>query len=382
MRRFTAATVAMWFLPFVLLASDGPAPTDVPQIPLCMIGDSITWAGEGDYWRQYLLEQLPALAFVGTHTAKLGYSHAGEGGNSTHRVLLRLGDIPDCPYYSLHIGTNDNSIKDASAIETHAVATADRIIAIVQGLLKKPSVRKVFLCSILPCETANPLRDKTNSATNVVLRRKMAAFPKGKVVWVELEKPVRAIENWGPMIQLHPTREGYKVLAKLLADAIAAGLGVKDRAAVPKPRPGCGVRVENLWEGGSNGRTRAPVIAGWYSASFDVVRVDGPKAAVTIRGEIPPAKDSKTAQHPLSRSFPVAPKDAGKRVTVNFFTEYEGYKYTRSPLTMTTTGCEIAKILIEKQRPSAKASTYGQGSYVDITTPPQPGELVERPSAP
>ena len=379
MKRLTSATVALWFLASVLSASDGTAPTDVPQIPLCMIGDSITWAGEGDYWRQDLLEQLPALAFVGTHTAKLGYSHAGEGGNNTRVVLARLGDIPDCPYYSLHIGTNDNNLKDAAELESHAAATADRILAIVEGLLKKPSVRKVFLCSILPCQTENPLRDRTNAATNVVLRQKMAALPKDKVVWVELEKPVRAIENWGPMIKLHPTQEGYKVLGKLLADAIAAALGVQDRAAAPKPRPGCGVRVENLWDGGSNGHTRAPVIAGWYTASFDVVHTAGPKATVTIRGELPPAKDPKTVQHAFNQSFPVASGDAGKRVTVNFFTEYEGYKYTRSPLTLTTAGCEVTKTLVEKRRPSGKASTYGQGSYLDTTTPPQPGELVERP---
>lgn len=60
--------------------------TTPPQVPLCMIGDSITWAGDGDYWRQYLVEQMPTLAFVGTHSAVLGYSHAGEGGNSTVQV--------------------------------------------------------------------------------------------------------------------------------------------------------------------------------------------------------------------------------------------------------------------------------------------------------
>jgi hypothetical protein len=53
------------------------AATSPQQIPICMIGDSITWAGKGDYWRKYLLELLPRLAFVGTHSAVLGYSHAG-----------------------------------------------------------------------------------------------------------------------------------------------------------------------------------------------------------------------------------------------------------------------------------------------------------------
>ena len=75
------------------------------QIPICMIGDSITWAGNGDYWRKYMIERIPSLAFIGTHTAVLGYSHAGEGGNSTEAVLKRMKDIPDCPYYSAPITT-------------------------------------------------------------------------------------------------------------------------------------------------------------------------------------------------------------------------------------------------------------------------------------
>ena len=75
-----------------------------------MIGDSITWSGKGDYWRKELFEIIPRLAFVGTHTGTLGYSHAGEGGNSTGSVINRLAMIPNCPYYSLLIGTNDTGV--------------------------------------------------------------------------------------------------------------------------------------------------------------------------------------------------------------------------------------------------------------------------------
>jgi hypothetical protein len=64
------------------------------QIPLCMIGDSITWAGKGDHWRKELLKRMPNLAFIGTHSAVFGYSHAGEGGDSTGRVLRRIKNIP------------------------------------------------------------------------------------------------------------------------------------------------------------------------------------------------------------------------------------------------------------------------------------------------
>jgi len=126
------------------------------QVPLCMIGDSITWWNHGDTWRQYLLEHIPTLAFVGTHTARLGYSHAGEGGNSIDRVIARISDIPDCPYYSLLIGTNNNSVKNAADIPICAAKSAEKIEELVKLLLAKPAVKTVFLGSILPCHTNNP----------------------------------------------------------------------------------------------------------------------------------------------------------------------------------------------------------------------------------
>ena len=116
------------------LPAAAQAPTEPPQIPLCMVGDSITWAGDGDLWRAYLLEEIPALAFVGTHSARLGYSHAGEGGNSTSQVLARLEDIPDCPNYHLMIGINDSAAaQSAEQVDEVAAGTAGRIIEIVSG---------------------------------------------------------------------------------------------------------------------------------------------------------------------------------------------------------------------------------------------------------
>ena len=80
------------------------------QALLCMIGDSVTWAQAGDHFRGEFLKLFPQLAFVGTHTGILGYSHAGEGGDSSRRLLTRVNDperIPDAPYYHLLIGVND-----------------------------------------------------------------------------------------------------------------------------------------------------------------------------------------------------------------------------------------------------------------------------------
>ena len=341
------------------------AATSPQQIPVCMIGDSITWAGKGDYWRKYLLELFPRLAFVGTHTAVLGYSHAGEGGNSTGRVLGRIKAIPDCPYYSLLIGTNDTGVKDKAKSPARAKRTAKRIQKIVLELLKKKGVKKVFLCSILPCHTSNPLRDSTNSATNVILRKEFdSVFPKDKVVWIEFEKPIRAVKNWAPKIKLHPTLEGYKIVAEIHANAIAKALGVKDMSAKAVVKAGTGVRVNNLWDAKSNS-TKNALIAGWYTLSFTVQSCSD-KASVTLKGG-----DS------FAKTFKVAASDKGKRLSFNFFTGYEGYGYNRSGMTISLKGCKIDKILLEKRRPSGKASTYGKGIYIDSKSKASPGELIE-----
>ena len=341
------------------------AATSPQQIPVCMIGDSITWAGKGDYWRKYLLELFPRLAFVGTHTAVLGYSHAGEGGNSTGRVLGRIKAIPDCPYYSLLIGTNDTGVKDKAKSPARAKRTAKRIQKIVLELLKKKGLKKVFLCSILPCHTSNPLRDSTNSATNVILRKEFdSVFPKDKVVWIEFEKPIRAIKNWAPKIKLHPTLEGYKIIAKIHADAIAKALGVKDMSAKAVAKPGTGVRVNNLWDAKSNS-TKNPVIAGWYTLSFTVLN-GSEDASITLEGG-----DS------FAKTFKFAASAKGKRLSFNFFTGYEGYGYNRSTLTMSLKGCKVDKVLLEKRRPSGKPSTYGKDIYIDSKSKASPGELIE-----
>jgi lysophospholipase L1-like esterase len=342
--------------------------TEPPQVPLCMIGDSITWAGEGDYWRLYLLEHLPNLAFVGTHSAVLGYSHAGEGGNSTHAVLARLADIPDCPNYHVLIGTNDGSSADEARQQELAQACADRIVKIVQGLLAKPSVQRVFLGSILPCQTNKPERDATNGRVNSILRPQIATlFPDGKVVWIEYEQPIRAIENWGPMILLHPTKPGYEVVARIMAEAIRAELKVPDEIASPAVQPGAGVRVVNLWEGET---TTQPIIAGWYTMSFDVKTVgpNGGSIALTGAGE---------GDKRMKLSFAIPADSAGQRLTWNFMTGYAGYGYTTGPLTMSLTGGTLERIVLERKRPSGLASPYGTGCYLDSTSPIKPGELVE-----
>jgi hypothetical protein len=202
------------------------------------------------------------------------------------------------------------------------------------------------------------------------------------VVWVEYEQPIRRLDGWEPMIRLHPTPDGYHVIAKILADTIAAALGITDPTQVPVPQPGCGVRVENLWQSEpAPGQTRAPVIAGWYTLSFDVLEVTGEHPSLTAipvagqEAKTPPATATKPPQ-----PMPIPDANPGKRVALEFFTGYEGYGYTRAALQLQPARCRISRILFEKRRPSGQASVYGDGSYLDTTTPPSPGEPLELPA--
>lgn len=340
------------------------------QIPLCMIGDSITWAGEGDCWRKSLLEEFPGFAFIGTHSAKFGYSHAGEGGNSIQAVLSRINEIPDCPCYSLLIGTNNGGVRDESKIPEKASQNAEGIKNIVLELLKKRGVEKIFLCSILPCFTDNPLRDKTNSEVNKILRSEFekGSFPADKVVWVEFEEPIRKIPGWEKIIKLHPTPEGYKIIAKIHADTITKALGKTDKKP-PVPHENTGVRVSNLWDKTLNS-TAFSIIPGWYTLSFDVKESSGEKASVRLYGP-------ENLKNRFNKSFAIKEEDKGKRIQFDLFTGYEGYGYAVSGLSINTENCIIENILFEKRRPSGLASTYGEGVYFDSSTKSASGELVE-----
>lgn len=361
------------------------------QIRLCMIGDSITWSGEGDYWRKWLVGDVPTLAFVGTHTARLGYSHAGEGGDSTRGVLRRIDDasrIPDCPYYHVLIGINDSSAaKRAEDVCSVASNTVASILKIVEGLLARPSTRKVFLASILPgaFRGPNPFRDAAGSAANVMLRARLkerfaadgensALDPQTssrKVVWVEYEKILRGeLETWKRPEYLkdglHPAKKGYKILADIFAPILL-------REAMPDARSGTGpwgVQVENLWDE-ANGMSR-PLIPGWYVLSF---APQGVAEGASLRVRLYTQAEDPKRVFDKTYTLPVVPD---RRCEVEFMTGYERYGYTERPFRLEVTGGAVKDVQIEKMRPSRKASRYGTGTFVDSSSPICAGELLTR----
>lgn len=349
------------------------------QIPLCMVGDSITWYGQGDCWRTNLLVHLPELAFVGTHSARHGHSHAGEGGNSASQVLARVDDaarVPDCPYYHLLIGINDSAAATTAAqIWPVASNTASRIQQIVGKLLAREKTKKVFLGSILPGaftrdeQRAETPRGLSGSAANTLLRDWLATYPdRARVVWVEYETPLRAADKYGYWRSatclgdgLHPTAAGYAELANILAPVLAANAAPD--AATPGSR--CGVEVENRWNL-AKGASEA-LIPGWYVLSFRPVQ----SAAGTVRLRL----SSEDLQFNQTYSLDVS--EAG-RCQVEFMTGYEGYGYHESPfhIEVLEGATHLEEIQIEKMRPSHVASVYGRGLFIDSTSPVAKGELI------
>ena len=346
------------------------------QLTLCMIGDSVTWAEDGDYFRKELLLLIPELTFAGTHSAVLGYAHAGEGGDSSYRILKRIGDkkrIPDAPYYHLLIGVNDASAaKTDSQSPAVAKAAVERIVKIVDILLKRPDTRKVFLGSILPSPFGkngeSTVRERTGSVINELLRKDFKKyFPNGNVVWIEYEKPLRAnLAEWKLRKNLkgaHPTKLGYKWIAGIAAPVMKENM-------VPEKLPGkgkLGVKVENLWQ--EKQAQSLPLIPGWYTLSFETVNTGAVEFTLYSVTDKPKSQFKKT--YKLNGK-------AGGRLTINFMTGYQNYGYTSAPFKLEMKANSVKNIMIEKSRPLQKASIYGTGTFIDTVSAVAPGERIFR----
>ena len=349
------------------------------QIDLCMIGDSITWWGEGDCFRAGLLKQIPELAFVGTHTAKFGYSHAGEGGNGTKNVLARLDDperVPPARYYHLLIGINDSAnARSEEMIAPRARLTADNIKKILDNLCARPYVDKVFLGMILPCSIEGKvtpealkrfdLRDRTGSKTNEILRQEVSKYG-NKVVIIEYEQALRPLEERKTIIRLHPNAAGYEKIVAVAAPVIRKHAKA-DSKTIKKP----GVEVNNLWNDST--KTSKGLIPGWFTLSFKVNKINASKINITVKNTNVPKKD---VYRMTNKKFTLSAKQ-GERTFVNVYTAIS------SPLTITVQGASVSDIMLEKMRPSKKPSVYGKGKFIDTTSAFMPGELlVEAAPAP
>lgn len=350
--------------------ADSPKKYAGKQIELCMLGDSITWAHEGDDWRKFLLEKLPNLAFIGTHSAKNGFSHAGEGGNTSGQLIARLDKIPSARYYHLLIGTNDNRVvRNKTELNKIAFKTYKNIIKIVKNLSARKGTEKVFLGSILPCTNGKyPFRDQTNTKTNQLLKKNFASlFPNGKVIWVEYEKPLRATKDWEKIIRLHPTLKGYQILANILEEKLKA----LTRPANKAIRGAYGVKVVNLWEGNVNGSTIQAVLPGWYTLSFTVESIEHETLSFSLI-----ASNPKPLKFVFIQKYEKNGIKNGERISFNFFTGYEGYGYSACKFLIKNLNAEIKQIMLEKLRPGKMPSIFKAGTFIDTNSPVFLGELL------
>ena len=380
-----------------------PAPEPIPadkaklsgkQIELCMIGDSITWAGVGDYFRGYLLGHIPEVAFVGTHTAVLGYSHAGEGNDNTVNCLKNRVDdpvrIPDSRYYHLLMGVNDASVAASLVKRSPNVAPekvigdlarkiADRLMTICEKLLARPTTEKVFLGTIFPCYPGwlNPppadmirkyeFRDWTTREVNKILRAEVPAKFNGKVVLVEYEFPLRARSDWKKEIMLHPTAYGYSVVAQILAETLK-----KETRPANGPAGNYGVAVVNMWDDAK--QQSLPLIPGHYVISFETGDAPDGKAVFEIYGDHPDHPVTKRKAFVKKLTVAAAP---GKRVAVVVpVTSPESVD--RETCRIRNANCTLTKIKIEKMRPNGKPTPYQTGRVIDTTVTPYLGELLVR----
>ena len=346
------------------------------QALLCMIGDSVTWAQAGDHFRCEFLKLFPQLAFVGTHTGILGYSHAGEGGDSSRRLLTRVDDperIPDAPYYHLLIGVNDaGGAKKDEQSEKVASATVERIVTIVNKLLQRKGTRKLFLGSILPSPFGpngeSTVRERTGSLINAKLRRDFKKFfPSGKVVWIEYEKPLRArLNTWKKRENLrgaHPTAAGYKILASIAVPVLKREM---ETTAGSAGKGKIGVGVTNLWHEEKN--LSAPLLPGWYILSMTLDKCS--EAEFELVSQPTPAKKQFKKRYHLKGK-------ANSRVEVEFMTGYQGYHYDRAPFEIKLSQGSISQVQIEKMRPLKRASVYGKGHFIDTVSPCAAGEVLQ-----
>ena len=351
------------------------------QIELCMVGDSITWAGHGDYFRGFLVKEMPNLAFVGTHTAELGYSHAGEGGDHTGACVKgRIDDrtrIPDARYYHLLMGVNDSAgTKDEASAPANARRIADQLMTMCGKLLARPGTEKVFLGTILPCYPgwlAKPdevtlrkfqLRDLTAGKVNEILRAEAVQKFGGKVVLVEYEKPLRARPDWKKEIMLHPTIFGYSVVAPILAKALKAE--TKPSAG---PAGEYGIEVVNLWDDAK--QATGVVIPGWYVISFETDDAPNGKAQFEI---VSGAEGLTPKQKPFAEKAVVA-VTPGKRAHTVMLLRTPRF-LGREVYTVRNANCTLKKIKVEKMRPDKLPTAYQTGRVIDTAAIPFEGELL------
>lgn len=185
------------------------------DLKICTIGDSQTWWKRSGKLRLELNKLHPDFYFTGSNTDRYGYPHEGEGGNTTKKVLKRVGKIPRADYYTLLLGTNDYKKGENQAFEN--------IQLIVDKLLEKYQDATILYLTPLP--TTNEARDEFNKD---LARRLKKTFTKNTAVEV-VDVRAKFLQNtdWKDDYLradgLHPSSKGNMLMAQTIAHYFKSG---------------------------------------------------------------------------------------------------------------------------------------------------------------
>ena len=186
------------------------ANTEVKEKPVAVLmGDSIT---EG--WFKKDPDFFSANNFVGR----------GISGQTTSHMLCRFRQdvVVHAPKYVVILaGTNDIALNNGPI-------TLENILANIISMcdIAKANKIKPILCSVVPCAKYRWRPEVTDAASQIVALNAMIKeyAAKNKYIYVDYHTPMKDEQNGLPANlskdACHPTLEGYKIMEKVLLDAL------------------------------------------------------------------------------------------------------------------------------------------------------------------
>jgi len=212
---------------YLIDSVSAPRPQAGPMT-FATIGDSMTWFGQGQYFRCKLAAKLPNYRFIGSNTDSFGYGHDGHGGDNTTEVLARLKDVPPSDVYFLLIGANDSGYAPSQ--------TANHISKIATRLLAKKQGARVYIATLPARGDARAGIELERTAEILSWYRRCACHNTVKLIDIgaAMRRTPDALSSLIMPDHIHPNLDGYRLISRLIAakvsDQSAARAG---RAVVP-----------------------------------------------------------------------------------------------------------------------------------------------------
>lgn len=175
------------------------------------IGDSITWQGDGQYFRCLMRDNGLAYEFIGNYVDRFLFNHDGEGGNTTAQLIQRLQTIPISDAYFLLIGIND------ILQNVPTTTTFNNIVIISNALNQKNKYANIYISTLLP--TIYKQNSDVQKLNKILLQARNLC-DKCKVI--DVGGQFYKLQDWPSYLieGIHPNIEGYKQLSKFVVESI------------------------------------------------------------------------------------------------------------------------------------------------------------------